>query len=164
MPKSFFSSLTVNASLVAAATGVVSFVFEPTNYSKAADCFRTFGLNEQASFISRAGMLIAPMLSIVAVAGRMRKGDLYTPPWMPGPNKKDLEQKEISQSTRLERSVDQVIDLSNRVLEVTQVFTQKPMPTSKPERSMIPPEDPHDFSAMLQQIESESNDNSGFLN
>jgi hypothetical protein len=94
--KSAFASQTILACLGTIAAGVITTANDPAFYSKAANCADQFGQNKISDLLRNGGKVLVMVLPIFGIAGRVKAGGLWTPSFMPGPNKNEVLEQEKS--------------------------------------------------------------------
>lgn len=95
--KSWASSQTVVASIIAAVGAGISFALDPRFYVQAGQCAEIMGKDQIASAVRSVGETVAILAPIVAVMGRIRAGGVYTPGWLPGPNRAELAAQRLNE-------------------------------------------------------------------
>jgi PDZ domain-containing secreted protein len=94
MAKPVTASRTLVASTAAIFLSLGAFVTTPGNIGKAADCAEIYGKDQIADDFRKYAQLMGALTPFIAVIARFSRKDLYTPNWMIGPNKKDVEKAE----------------------------------------------------------------------
>lgn len=83
----FLRSRTVAASLGTAFLAVVRFALDARTAEFVQNCLQANDQNELAANLDQVYKALMVALPLLAVAFRVEAGGLYTPRWMPGPNK-----------------------------------------------------------------------------
>lgn len=114
MPKSIFSSQTVVSCLGASGLALFTFFSNPSNWEKAANCAGSFNQVEAAKNLTNAATLLTAALPFLGIVGRVRVGDLWTPKWLPGPDKNDVLTKQF-RDIQLSQVPSAIADLSRKI-------------------------------------------------
>jgi hypothetical protein len=94
MAKPVTASRTLVASTAAIFLSLGAFVTTPGNIGKAADCAEIYGKDQIADDFRKYAQLMGALTPFIAVIARFSRKDLYTPNWMFGPNKEDIQKAE----------------------------------------------------------------------
>lgn len=117
-PKSWLSSSTIVGLLGIAGVQLFEVLTNPEFFGKAATCADAFGRRDVADTLRTFGGPIAVLaLSGFSAVGRFKASSpLYTPKWLPGPNKEELQNREKDNFFQDER-LKHHTDLLSQVLE-----------------------------------------------
>jgi hypothetical protein len=124
MAKPVTASRTLVASTAAIFLSLGAFVTTPGNIGKAADCAEIYGKDQIADDFRKYAQLMGALTPFIAVIARFSRKDLYTPNWMIGPNKKDVEKTE-SMPVR----IDQIAFQLSKVASTVSSLVPKDKPT-----------------------------------
>jgi hypothetical protein len=114
MAKPITASRTLVASTAAIFLSLGAFVTTPGNIGKAADCAEIYGKDQIADDFRKYAQLMGALTPFIAVIARFSRKDLYTPNWMIGPNKKDVEKAE-SMPVQINQIAFQLSKVANTV-------------------------------------------------
>jgi hypothetical protein len=92
--KNAFTSQTILSCLGVMAAGITAIANDPAFYSKAANCADQFGQNKISELLRNGGKVLVIVLPIFGIAGRVKAGGLWTPSFLPGPNKDEVLEQE----------------------------------------------------------------------
>jgi hypothetical protein len=130
MAKPVTASRTLVASTAAIFLSLGAFVTTPGNIGKAADCAEIYGKDQIADDFRKYAQLMGALTPFIAVIARFSRKDLYTPNWMIGPNKKDV-QKAESMPARIDQIAFQLAKVDSTVSALS---------------SLVPKDKPTDYS------------------
>lgn len=149
-PKYWLSSQTIVSALVAFGSGLSLLATNPDFYRQTADYAHKMGAEKIADRIRNYVLPTVILLSSIgALAGRTRKGDIYTDNFLPGPNKATLlaeaDRAMVEQNTKWRQLTDRAEAAEEGQAEITKTVSEvlskialpDYQPQAKPDRREI---------------------------
>jgi len=125
--KSAFASQTILACLGATIAGVVNVASDPAFYTKAGNCADQFGQDKVSELLRNGGKVLIVILPLFGVSGRIKTGGVWTPSFLPGPNKAEVLAEERKKDA-LESVTQDLLERANHAEVAIQATQQALVP------------------------------------